>query len=142
MTGNDASELERSARDGVAAALANDPAPARAAKAGCQYIAQAARTPNPREEIVAVARGIMSGVILANRSLPDAAFELLKALPSVTVMNREGSESVMTWVMTGIAAVTPVIGPESRQALARRIEEKYMGAGAVFDELCEKASKS
>jgi hypothetical protein len=41
--------------------------------------------------------------------------------------------------MEGIADIMPVAGPEVRDAVAAKIEEKFMGASAIFNGLCEAA---
>lgn len=140
----DITELEKQAKDAVAAAIAKDPAAGTALTVPvmCQHISHAARAAkDPRTAIVAVCRGSMNAVLLGGQSVPDAAVSLLEALPNMSLMMSTGPEDLMSWVMEGIADVTPLAGPEVRDALRVKIEEKFMGASSIFDGFCEAAAR-
>ncbi|PIR19774.1 MAG: hypothetical protein COV48_00110 [Elusimicrobia bacterium CG11_big_fil_rev_8_21_14_0_20_64_6] len=137
-------DLEKQAKDSVSAGIASDPmaGTARTVPIMCQHISHASRLSNdPKPAIVAVCRGSMNAVLLGGQSVPDAAVALLEALPNMSLMMRAGPEDLMSWVMEGIADVTPMAGVEVRDALRVKIEEKFMGASTIFDEFCEAALK-
>lgn len=138
------SDFEKQAKDAVAAAIASDPVagPARTVSVICQHLSHAARlNKQPKDAVVAVVRGSFNAILLAGQSLPDAAVGLMEALPNTTLMMSAGPEELMSWIMEGVADVTPVAGPEARDALRTRIEEKFMGASTIFDGFCEAAAK-
>lgn len=138
----DLSGLEKQAKDAVAAALAGDAGVPAAVPVMCQQISHAARThADPKPAVIAVCRGAMHAVLLGGRSVPDAAIGLMEALPNMSLMMRAGPEDLMSWVMEGVADVTPVAGVAVRDAVSARIEEKYMGASSIFNELCDAALK-
>lgn len=136
-------DYEKQAKDAVAAVIAKDAASGAALTVPvmCQHISHAARmSKDPKSAIIAVCRGSMNAVLLGGQNVPDAAVALLEALPNMSLMMRTGPEDLMSWVMEGIADVTPVAGPDVRDALRVAIEEKFMGASAIFDALCDAAA--
>jgi len=138
------SDFEKQAKDAVAATIAADPVAgiARPVPVMCQHISHAARlSKEPKAVVVAVTRGAMNAVLLGGQSVPDAAVGLMEALPNITLMMSAGPEDLMSWIMEGIADITPVAGPEVKDALRVRIEEKFMGASVIFDGFCEAAAK-
>lgn len=140
----DLSDIEKQAKDAVAAAIAKDSVAGAVLTVPvmCQQISHAARTnADPRPAVVAACRGAMNAVLLGGQSVPDAAVGLLEALPNMSLMMRAGPEDLMSWVMEGIADVTPMAGATVRDAVCSKIEEKFMGASAIFNELCDAALK-
>lgn len=139
----DLPDYEKQAKDAVAAVIAKDAVSGAALTVPvmCQHISHAGRmSKDPKRAIVAVCRGSMNAVLLGGQSVPDAAVALLEALPNMSLMMSTGPEDLMSWVMEGIADVTPVAGPEVRDALRVKIEEKFMGASVIFDALCDAAA--
>lgn len=139
----DLPDYEKQAKDAVAAVIAKNAASGAALTVPvmCQHISHAARlSKDPKGAIVAVCRGSMNAVLLGGQSVPDAAVALLEALPNMSLMMSTGPEDLMSWVMEGIADVTPVAGPDVRDALRVKIEEKFMGASVIFDALCDAAA--
>ncbi len=140
----DSPDYEKQAKDAVAASLAANAAggAALAAPIMCQHISRAARlSKDPRPAVAAVCRGAMKAVLAAGQSVPDAALALMEALPNISLMMTVGPEDLMSWVMEGVADVTPMAGPQVRDALSARIEEKFMGAASIFDAFCDAALK-
>lgn len=140
----DTPDYEKQVKDAVAACIAADPAAgiAKTVPVIGQHLSHASKqSKDPKPAVVAVCRGAMNAVLLAGQSVPDAAVALLESLPNMTLMMSTGPEELMTWVMEGIADVTPLAGPEVRDALRVRIEEKFMGASVIFDGFCEEAAK-
>ncbi len=139
-----ADDYEKQSKDAVAATIAGDPVagPVRTVPVICQQLSHAARmSKDPKASVIAVCRGAMKAVLLGGQSVPDTAVALMEALPNMSLMMRAGPEDLMSWVMEGIADVTPMAGPEVRDALRARIEEKFMGASSIFEAYCEAASK-
>lgn len=134
-----AEDYERLAKDAVAALYAKDPMTPGAvvAKNVAPLISRASQAGgDPHEPVVAVVKGMVGGVLLAGQSVPDASIALLDALPHMSLMMRAGPEAFMSWVMEGIAQVMPLAGPAIQDEVRAKIEEKFMGASTLFDELC------
>jgi hypothetical protein len=139
-----ADDYEKRAKDAVAAAIAGDPVagPVLTVPVICQQLSHATRmSTDPKAGVIAVCRGAMQAVLLGGQSVPDTAVALMEALPNMSLMMRAGPEDLMSWVMEGVADVTPVAGPEVRDAVSAKIEEKFMGASSIFNGFCEAAAK-
>lgn len=136
---SDTPDIEKQAQDAVTASLkAGSPA----VPVMCQHISHVARiSKDPKSAVIAVCRGSMNAVLLGGQSVPDAAIALMEALPNTSLMMRTSPEDLMSWVMEGVADVTPMAGAEVRDAVSAKIEEKFMGASAIFNEYCEAALK-
>ena len=135
----DTPDFEKQAKDAVTASIkANSPT----VPVICQQISHASRlSKDPKAAVVAVCRGSMNAILLGGQSVPDAAVALLEALPNTSLMMRTSPEDLMSWVMEGVADVTPMAGAEVRDAVCIKIEEKFMGASSIFVEFCEAALK-
>jgi hypothetical protein len=141
----DSPDFEKQAKDAVAAMLASNPAAGTAlvVPVVCQQISHAARLgKDPKQAVIAVCRGAMGALLLAGQDLPAAVVALMEALPNTSLMMRVGPEDLMSWVMEGVAAVTAVAGPQAREAMSSKIEEKFMGASTIFEGFCEAALKN
>lgn len=141
---SDTPDYEKQAKEAVAAVIAADPVAGAATTVPvmCQHISHAARaSKDPKTAIVGVCRGAMQAVLLGGQKVPDAAVKLLEALPNTSLMMRTSPEDLMSWVLQGIADVTPMAGPEVRDELRTKIEEKFMGTGEIFDGFCEEAAR-
>jgi hypothetical protein len=138
----DIPDFEKQAKDAVAASIASGSGAAMTAPLICQQISHAAHVgPDPKLSVIAVCRGSMKAVLLGGQSVPDAAVALLTALPNTSLIMRAGPEELMSWVMEGVADVTPLAGPEVRDALRAKIEENFMGASTIFDGFCDTAAR-
>lgn len=138
----DPADYEKQAKDAVAACIQSDPGAghARTVPVMCQQISTATRMNEaPKDAVIAVCRGSMHAVLLAGQSVPDAAVGLLDALPNMSLMMRSGPEDLMSWVMEGVAEATTMAPADVRDGIRTKIEEKYMGASSIFDELCRAA---
>lgn len=138
----DMTEVEKQAKAAVEESIKSDPGagPARTVPVMCQQISSASRlSKEPKDAVVAVCRGSMHAVLLAGQSVPDASVALLDALPNISLMMRSGPENLMSWVMQGIAEATKMAPAEVREGVRGKIEEKFMGASSIFDELCRAA---
>jgi len=135
-------DFEKQAKDAVAASIAADSVAGAVLTVPviCQQISHATRmTKDPKPSVIAVCRGAMQAVLLGGQNVPDTAVALLEALPNMSLMMRAGPEDLMSWVMEGIADVTPVAGPDVRDAVSAKIEERFMGASTIFNGFCEAA---
>lgn len=140
----DTPDFEKQAKDAVTASIKADSVAGAVLTVPvmCQQISHAARmSKDPKAAIIAVCRGSMNAVLLGGQSVPDATVALMEALPNTSLMMRTSPEDLMSWVMEGIADVTPMAGAEVRDAVSARIEEKFMGASMIFNEYCEAALK-
>lgn len=95
---------------------------------------------DPRVTVASVVRGLMNGLLLINQPLPAAATATLGALAAAAQELQLDPGEMMTWAMEGLATVARTAGLETEGALQQAIEDKFMGAGAVFNELCRKAA--
>lgn len=134
---------EKQARDAVAARAASaNPTPAEAALTACEMLSRVSRSaPDPREAVVAACKGAVSGAFIANLDVVETSVLILKTLATVSISGRVDPEKLMTWVMEGIAEALSTADAETRSAIQQRIDGEYMGAGAVFSDLCDKAIK-
>lgn len=140
----DTDDFEKQAKDAVAASITGGSVSGAGLTVPimCQHLSHAARvSKDPKSAVIAVCRGSMKAVLLGGQSVPDAAMALLEALPNMSLMMRAGPEDLMSWVMEGIADVTPMAGPEVQDSLRTKIEEKFMGVSPIFDGFCEAAAK-
>lgn len=141
MAETPSTDFEKQAREAVTAGLANAAGPT-TVQITCQCITRAAQSgADPKKAVVAVVKGSMGALILANKDLPDTAIKLLDSLATMSLFSRVGPEEVMSAVLEGIAAVTPMTNRQVRDSLYAKIDERFMGAGQVFDDFCEKAKK-
>ena len=138
----DAAEVEKQAKDAVAASIKADPfgGAAKFVPVICQQLSIASRAlPHPKDAVVAACRGGFNAVLLGGQSVPDAAIGVIEALSTMSLMMKTGPEDLMSWVMEGAADVMPLAGPAVRDAVHTRIEEKWMGASSIFDQFCRAA---
>lgn len=91
---------------------------------------------DPRLTVVAVCRGLLSGLLLINQDLPAASTRVLRELAGVAADVNLSTEDLMTWAMEGFAAVALMAGPDAQSAIAAAIGSEFMGAGDVFSEAC------
>ena len=92
---------------------------------------------DPRLTVLGVCRGVMSGMLLINKELPEAAAGILRVMPAIAHDVHLDPQELMTWGMEGIASVALMAGQEVRYHVQQRIEESFMGAGPVFQQLCQ-----
>lgn len=140
----DAPDFEKQAKDAISACITADPVGGAALTVPImrQHISYATRmNKDPKPAVIAVCRGSMQAVLVGGQNVPDAALALLTSLPDMSIMMSTGAEELMSWVMEGIADVTPMAGPEVRDALSAKIEEKFMGVSSIFNGFCDAAAK-
>ena len=94
---------------------------------------------DPRLTIVAICRGLLSGLLLGNQPLVDPAISILKELVNVSHDVPVTPEDLMTWAMQGFAEIAVIAGPEAAQSMESAIAENFMGAEGVFNKACAAA---
>lgn len=90
---------------------------------------------DPRVSVSAACRGIMSGMVLLEKDLPATAAAVLQQMSAVAAETNQDPAECMTWAMEGMAAVCRLSSPTVQDAVRGAIDEKFMGAGEVFDGL-------
>ncbi|HAM35991.1 MAG TPA: hypothetical protein DEB40_11045 [Elusimicrobia bacterium] len=93
----------------------------------------------PRVTIAAVCRGVAGGLLLSERELVIPSIGLLKSMAQLAQEINLDPADVMTWAMEGIASVAVMGPPNLEFAVREAIDENFMGAGAIFGDLCRKA---
>ncbi|HEX4047948.1 MAG TPA: hypothetical protein VH309_08950 [Elusimicrobiota bacterium] len=93
----------------------------------------------PRVTVAAACRGAMSGMLLIEKDLPKTAVALLGQMAVVAQESNLDPAECMTWAMEGIAPVVKLAPAGSPDAVRDAIEETFMGAGAVFDDILRTA---
>lgn len=136
--------LEKLAKEIVVDRMKDLPdAPAGAGLVAAQILAKAvagtAARQAPHDTVVAVCRGLMSGMLLLGKDLPSTAVAILKQINIVAETTHQDPAELMTWAIEGIAPVAQIAGRPTRYAVQEAIEAAFMGAGQVFDSTCETA---
>jgi hypothetical protein len=93
----------------------------------------------PRVTVSATCRGIMSGMLLIEKDLPKTAVALLTQTAQVADESGLDPADCMTWAMEGIAPVAKMGHGSSVDAVSNAIEENFMGAGDVFNNIARTA---
>ena len=138
-------DFERLAREIVASRLKDLAAPAEGAGAVArEIIISAVQSTKVRQDphltVTAAVRGVMSGLLLIEKPLVDAAVEVLQQANNIAQQSSLDPTEVMTWALEGIAQVAAMAPAEAQNAIHEAIEHKYMGAGGVYNELLAKAA--
>ena len=94
---------------------------------------------DPRLTILAAVKGAMNGVLLAEGNLATAGTAVLQQMANIASETSLDPQETMTWAMESLAAAAVMSTPEAQSAMHNAIEEKFMGAGSVFNELVQKA---
>ena len=123
-------------------AKGGDVSPAEAGLMACNLISHASRgSADAQAGVAAVCRGTMQAMLLNSKDLPQTAMAILDALPNVSLLTRVDPEKIMTWVLQGIAETMPAAGSVTQHSIQEKIEEQFMGVGAVFSSLCDDVRK-
>jgi hypothetical protein len=93
----------------------------------------------PGQTVTAVCRGVMAGLMLCGKELPEPAVAILSKMASLAAELNLDPQEMMTWGMAGVADVAVMASAEAPYAIGQAIEKKFMGAGEVFDALCTQA---
>jgi len=90
---------------------------------------------DPRLTISAVCRGVASGMVLLGKDLPKTAVALLSQMAVVAQETNLDPAECMTWAMEGLAPVAKIAPNGGADAVKYAIDEHFMGAGQVFEQL-------
>lgn len=93
---------------------------------------------DPRLTVSLVCRGVLSGMLVLDKDLGETAVRVLREIPLIAHEVPLDPGDLMTWAMEGIASVAHLAGQDARLDIQGRIEESFLGAGAVFARLCER----
>ena len=138
-------DFEKLAREIVASRLAElEKAPQAAGEIAKKIIVAAVQSTKVRQDphltVCAVCRGVLGGMLLINKNLPEAAVKVLQEMPAISHDVHLDPGDLMTWGMEGIASVCRMAGEGARHDVQVAIEESFMGAGEVFSEICRKSA--
>ncbi|MBI4677902.1 MAG: hypothetical protein HY748_10000 [Elusimicrobia bacterium] len=92
----------------------------------------------PRITAYQVCRGVTTGILAISKDVPETALAILEMTAEIAAEGSLEPADLMTWAMEGIASVMYLAGPEIRSAVHSAIEGRFMGAGAIFSDLCRK----
>ena len=128
------SDQEKSTREAINIILVQGPDIAKVTPVLMQRLSYAARVAgsNPKEPVIAVVRAGCVACAVGGIDLADLTIAILQELPNTSLMVKAGPEDLMSWVMQG-AAEAAVTAAGDREKIATKIEEKFMGAGQVFE---------
>jgi hypothetical protein len=128
------SDHAKPVRDAVTAVLVSGPDAGKVTAVIMQHLSYAARAAasNPKDAVVAVVRSGFTTAAMGAVDLAELTIQVLQALPNTSLMVKAGPEDLMSWVMEG-AAQAAVAAAGDREKIATHIEEKFMGAGQVFE---------
>lgn len=137
-------DFEKLAREIVADRLKGlsnvpDAAAEIAAKIILSAVESTRRRQDPSQSVAAVCRGVMSGLLLIEKPLPEPAVGLLSKMGDLAGQLGLDPGEMMTWAMTGIADVAVMAPGHGCYEISAAVERRFMGAGQVFDKLCEQA---
>jgi len=138
-------DFEKLSREIVASRLSDlKDAPHAAAEVARKIITTGVQSTKVRQDphitVAAVCRGVMGGMLILNKPLPPAAVSILKEMAAISHDVHLDPGDLMTWGMEGIAAVAHMAGHEAQQSVHMAIEETFMGAGVVFDQICSRVA--
>jgi hypothetical protein len=94
---------------------------------------------DPRATVAAACRGVMSGMLLIEKDLPKTAVALLNMMALISQEANLDPAECMTWAMEGIAPVAKLTSGETAESIGAAIEENFMGAGQVFEDILRTA---
>lgn len=94
---------------------------------------------DPHLTIAAVCRGVAAGMVILGKDLPKTAVALLSQMAVVAVETNLDPAECMTWAMEGLAPVAKLAPGGAADAVRAAIDEHFMGAGQVFEQLVQAA---
>jgi hypothetical protein len=94
---------------------------------------------DPRLTVSATCRGVMAGMLLIDKDLPKTAVALLTKMATIAQEANLDPAECMTWTIEGIAPVVKMASAGAAEAVGAAIEENFMGAGQVFEDILRTA---
>ena len=92
-------------------------------------------TQDPHLTVASVCRGVAAGMLLLEKDLPKTAVALLSQMAAVAAETNLDPSDCMSWGMEGIAPIAKLAPGGAADAVRFAIDEAYMGAGEVFEQL-------
>ncbi|NNN04553.1 MAG: hypothetical protein HKL90_01495 [Elusimicrobia bacterium] len=96
---------------------------------------------DPRLTVSATCRGVMRGMLLLEKDLGETAVSLLNQMAAISQEADLDPAECMTWAMEGMAPICRMADSHVQDAVSRAIEEHFMGAGEVFQQLIQSAPR-
>ncbi|MDE2142783.1 MAG: hypothetical protein KGJ84_10260 [Elusimicrobia bacterium] len=94
---------------------------------------------DPRLTVAAVCRGVAAGMLILEKELPKTAVALLTQMGTVAQETNLDPADCMSWAMEGIAPIAKLAPGGAADAVRSAIDESFMGAGEVFEQLARTA---
>ncbi len=94
----------------------------------------------PRATVQGVCRGVMGGLLIAGKNLPEGAVAIMKQMAEIADKVQLDPMDLMTWSMEGIASMAGAAGRDQRSAIIGAVSDAFMGVGEIFYSLCETAA--
>lgn len=137
-------DFEKLAKEIVVAKLKDVPDPVAVAGEVVHKIAVSAlkstdSRQEPRVTVAAACRGVMGGMVLIEKDLPQTAVALLAQMASIAQEADLDPAECMMWAMEGIAPVVKVAPGGTADAVGDAIEERFMGAREAFQRVLSAA---
>lgn len=138
-------DFEKLAKEIVISQLRDSPnAPQAAAQVAHKIVVTAVLNTRVRQDphlsVSSVCRGIMGGMLILEKDMPATAVALLNQMATIAQESSLDPSDCMTWAMEGIAIVCKISSSNVSNLVREAIEENFMGAGTVFDELLRTAT--
>lgn len=94
---------------------------------------------DPHFTVAAVCRGVSAGMLILEKELPKTAVALLTQMGTVAQETNLDPSDCMSWAMEGIAPIAKLAPGGAADAVRAAIDERFMGAGEVFEQLVRTA---
>lgn len=138
----DASPLKESTQDAIAEKLKADPAfnvePVVEATIKAELAKPGASTKAILED---VCYGAMSALILADRDPCEGVVQVLRAVGHI-IQTRSGDPmTTMGYALGGVAKIAAVVPPAKLADISVAIDNEFMGAGELFNQLYQNVGK-
>lgn len=97
---------------------------------------------DPRLTVSATCRGVMQGMLLLEKDLGETAVSLLNQMAAISQEADLDPADCMTWAMEGMAPVCRLASSHVQDSVSHAIEEHFMGAGQIFNDLVRAAPEA
>lgn len=137
-------DFEKLAREIVVGRLRDvEDAPTMASEMARKIVVAAVLSTRSRQDphltVADSCRGVMSGMLILEKNMAAAAVALLIQMAFVAQEANLDPADCMTWAMEGIAPVAKLAPGGAVDSIRASIEENFMGAGAVFENILRTA---
>ena len=94
---------------------------------------------DPHLTVVATCKGVSAGMLILEKDLAKTAVALLSQMAAVAQETNLDPADCMSWAMEGIAPIAKLAPGGGSDAVRMAIDESFMGAGEVFEQLVRTA---